>query len=89
MLQSKSARATGLLGGALALALLLWPPGPVEAQEEGEQPTPVDNLKCVAEEDRIRFSWDIPSWSGGELKWYAVDVTLPNGNRFTDHLQVR
>ena len=91
MLQSKPARATGLLGGALALALLLtaglalliWPPGPAEAQEKDEEPTPVSNLKCVASEDRIRFSWDIPSWSGGELKWYAVDVTLPNGNRFT------
>ncbi len=92
MLQSKPARATGLLGGALValllltaagLALLLWPPGPAEAQEEGEEPTPVSNLKCVASEDRIRFSWDIPSWSGGELTWYAVDVTLPNGNRFS------
>ena len=47
-------------------------------------PTPVANLKCVAEEDRIRFSWDIPSWSGGELKGYDVDVTLPSGNQFAE-----
>ena len=78
MLQSKPARVTGLLG----VALLLWPPGPAEAQEE-KQPA-MENLKCVADEDPIRFSCDIPNWSGGELKAYDIDVTLPNGNRFTE-----
>ncbi|MCY4559754.1 MAG: Ig-like domain-containing protein, partial [Chloroflexi bacterium] len=33
---------------------------------------------------QVRFSWDIPQWSGGETKWYDVAVTLPNGNRFSE-----
>ena len=83
MLQSKPARATGLLGGALVTVLLLWSPAPAEAHEE-EKPPPVENLKCVAEEDRIPFSWDIPSWSGGELKAYDA-VYDPHGDSPTSY----
>jgi|GEM_PF-4071018 len=56
--------------------------GRVQAQDE--EPPPVANLKCEARTDQVRFSWDIPQWSGGEIKWYDVVVTLPNGNRFSE-----
>ena len=89
MLKVKSARTVGFVAAAALLALLvaglalgLWPAGSVQAQDE--EPPPVANLKCEARTDQVRFSWDIPRWSGGETKWYDVVVTLPNGNRFAE-----
>ena len=86
MLKVKSARTVGFVAAAaLLLAGLapgLWPTGAAQAQ--AEEPPPVANLKCEAKTDQVRFSWDIPQWSGGEIKWYDVEVTLPNGNRFSE-----
>ncbi len=85
MLQLKPARATGLLGGALALlltaglALLLWPPAPAEAQEE--KPPPVVDLTCTADTKEVVFRWKKPSWSGGEVHGFDYDLTSPSGKR--------
>ena len=86
MLKVKLTRTLGFVAAAALLALLvaglaLWPADPAQAQDE--EPPPVANLKCEAKADQVRFSWDIPQWSGGEIKYYDVVVTLPNGNRFT------
>ncbi|MCY4555668.1 MAG: hypothetical protein OXF79_04675, partial [Chloroflexi bacterium] len=87
MLKVKRTRTVGFVAAVALLALLmaglalaLWPAGAVQAQDE--EPPPVANLKCEARTDQVRFSWDIPRWSGGETKWYDVEVTLPNGRQF-------
>ena len=59
------------------VALLLWPPGPAQAQD-GEPP-PVENLRCIAETDRVAFLWDAPEWSGGETYAYDYQLSLPDG----------
>ena len=42
-------------------------------------PTPVVNLRCVAETSRVAFLWDAPEWSGGETYAYDYQLTLPGG----------
>ena len=42
-------------------------------------PTPVVNLRCVAETDRVIFLWDTPEWSDGETYAYDYELTLPDG----------
>ena len=42
-------------------------------------PLPVDNLRCVAEAERVVFLWDAPEWSGGETYAYDYELTLPDG----------
>ena len=44
-------------------------------------PTPVSNLSCVAQTDRVLFSWDAPEWSGAAVYAYDYDLTLPDGRR--------
>ena len=67
-----------LLSAGLA-GWLLWPPGPAQAQE-GEPP-PVDNLRCLAETDRIAFLWEAAEWSGGETTSYEYHLTLPDDSQ--------
>ena len=38
------------------------------------------NLRCLAETERVAFLWDVPQWSGGELRSYDYELTLPNGS---------
>ena len=59
------------------VALLLWPPGPAQAQD-GEPPV-VENLRCIAETERVAFLWDDPEWSGGETHAYDYELNLPDG----------
>ena len=82
MLQGNWARVMGLAGASSLAALLLMVALVGLAQAQEEKPPPVANLKCEARTDQVRFSWDIPEWSGGEIKYYDLVVTLPNGNRF-------
>ena len=42
-------------------------------------PTPVVNLRCIAETGRVIFLWDAPEWSGGETYAYDYELTLPDG----------
>ena len=42
-------------------------------------PTPVVNLRCIAQTDRVVFLWDAPEWSGAEVYAYDYEVTLPGG----------
>ena len=42
-------------------------------------PTPVVNLRCVAETERVAFLWDAPEWSGGRTYAYDYQLTLPGG----------
>ena len=42
-------------------------------------PTPVVNLRCVAQTDRVLFYWDAPEWSGAEVYAYDYERTLPGG----------
>ncbi len=42
-------------------------------------PSPVENLRCVAEPERVIFLWDAPEWSGGETYAYDYELTLPDG----------
>ena len=51
----------------------------VEAEATGDGPTPVLNLRCIAETDRVAFLWDAPEWSGGDLYAYDYRLTLPGG----------
>ena len=66
---------------------LLWQAGPAQAQD-GEPP-PVDNLRCIAETDRIAFLWEAPEWSGGESASYDYVLTLPDGRVERTQLQNR
>ena len=50
-----------------------------ETEAEGDGPTPVLNLNCIAETDRVAFLWDAPEWSGGDLYAYDYRLTLPGG----------
>ena len=50
-----------------------------EAETEVEGPTPVANLRCIAETGRVSFLWDAPEWSGGEVYAYDYQLTLPGG----------
>ena len=50
-------------------------------------PTTVSNLSCVAQTDRVLFSWDAPQWSGAELYAYDYDLTRPDGGREQSRLQ--
>ena len=50
-------------------------------------PTSVSGLSCVAQTDRVLFSWDAPQWSGAELYAYDYDLTLPDGRREQSRLQ--
>ena len=78
-----------LLAGLLLFAgmagWLLWQVGPAQAQD-GEPP-PVDNLRCVAETDRIAFLWEAAEWSGGESASYDYVLTLPDGRVERTQLQ--
>ena len=62
---------------AVLAALLLWAPGPAQAQD-GEPP-PVENLRCKAGTRGFLFQWDAPGWSGGETYVYEFQLTLPGG----------
>ncbi len=42
-------------------------------------PTPVANLRCIAETDRVAFLWDAPKWPGGRTYAYDYQLTLPGG----------
>ena len=42
-------------------------------------PTPVVNLRCVAETSRVAFLWDAPEWSSGQTYAYDYQLTLPGG----------
>ena len=39
-------------------------------------PSPVANLRCIAETGRVAFLWDAPEWSGGETYDYNYDYEL-------------
>ena len=66
-------------------AWLLWQAGPAQAQD-GEPPE-VDNLRCIAETDRIAFLWEAAEWSGGESASYDYVLTLPDGRVERTQLQ--
>ena len=51
----------------------------VEAEAESEEPSPVTNLSCDAQTDRVTFRWDAPQWSGVEVYAYDYIVGLPDG----------
>ncbi len=42
-------------------------------------PSPVEDLRCIAETGRVAFLWDAPEWSGGETYAYDYELTLPDG----------
>ena len=50
-----------------------------ETEAEGDAPTSVLNLRCIAETGRVAFLWDAPEWSGGDLYAYDYQLTLPGG----------
>ena len=50
-------------------------------------PTTVSNLSCVAQTDRVLFSWDAPQWSGAKAYAYDYDLTRPDGGREQSRLQ--
>ena len=41
-------------------------------------PSPVENLRCIADTSRVAFLWDAPKWSGGETYAYDYELTLPD-----------
>ena len=50
-----------------------------ETEAEGDAPTSVLNLRCIAETGWVAFLWDAPEWSGGETYAYDYQLTLPGG----------
>ena len=42
-------------------------------------PPVVENLRCIAETERVAFLWDAPEWSGGDVYAYDYELTLPDG----------
>ena len=77
-----------LFAALLTAGLAALLPGSSElALAQGDEPPPVENLRCLAETDRVAFLWDAPEWSGGEAASYDYRLSLPDGRQEAGRLQ--